>query len=233
MPDPLIELRLPASLQRQLGGLRVVLGPENLRQAILAFFDREALRMSGRISAEMVRGKNRLHRTGTLARSVTGGSELFGGLPAIRVGIFRSSGAERYAGVQELGTRGKNESSPFDTIRPKHGKALAIPVGRALTGAGVDRYGGARFYPRPLKFIPSHNSGVHGNVIGVLVDDAQSQKFRGTKKTAKALYILLRFVDIPAHFFLRDGFNRYLPELVNRMAALFLELFKRATPSAA
>jgi len=179
-------------------------GQDAVYERIVGFFDRQSSIIAGRISKSFLSGDPVRRRTGNLARSIIGRGELVGGLPALRVGVFRGP-ALRYAGVVEYGTRGKNPQSPYPTIVPKKAKALAIPAedGPAVTAAGVHRYDGPRSFPGELHFVPV----LRGRVIGLLQTDDD-----------ETAYLLLRSVDIAPRFYLRDGFLESLPELTTKMA---------------
>lgn len=184
------------------------------------FFDKEGSKAAGHVAKTMLSGQRLKRRSGNLARSVFGASVRVEGLPALRIGILRT-GAEAYAGIQEYGTKGFNPESPYDTIVPKRAKALAMPVNSALTPAGVSRFGGPRKYPGDLRFMPFRKSGV---AVGALYDEEQIKALQaaGLKGTdlylqAEALYILLSKVDIPASYYLRDGFADYLPTFMKNL----------------
>jgi hypothetical protein len=163
---------------------------------------------------------NLRRRTGNLFKDVEGRAERHNGVPAIRVGIFEGHQSLKYAGVQEYGTQGINPSSPYATIRPVNGRALAMPVGWALDARGVARYAGPRSWPRPLQFVPI----LRGNVIGLL----QDKTMRGTPPFApdmdmpdvRTVYLLLRKSDIPPHWFLRKGMHEFMPRIINALAEL-------------
>jgi hypothetical protein len=179
---------------------------------IFKLFDKLASGMAGHITQNELAGQNLKIRTGSLARSIVGRATFRGGVPAMQVGVFRGPSL-RYAGIQEYGTRGENPSSPYDTIRPKNAKALAMPVGPSLTPAGVARYKGPRQDPNDLTYIPFNTT---GNVVGALYHTKQLQRLRKRKsgftlKDAKAAYLLLKQVDIKPHWYLRTGVRNYLP----------------------
>lgn len=208
-------------------------GKDVLFGAILRFFRRQAplaTREVAKQAKEGGRGYPRLERrTGSLMRDLTAQAELFQGVPSIQVGIFKGP-STKYAAVQELGTQGKNEESPFPDITPKNGEALAVPVGPALTPAGVPRYVSARDYPKPLVFAPWFRP----YAVGGLYDDASMRREVKAAEKAKRpidlknvllVYMLLRRAQIPAHYFLRTGFRDvFLP----RMVAALQEFLARA-----
>ncbi len=167
-------------------------------------WNKTGLRAGGRTSKNYLSGQRKRRRTGALAQSIIGRGEMVNGVPAMRLGVFRGP-ALRYAGVQEYGTRKHNPRSPYDTIKSKRaGGALAMPVGDSLTGAGVSRYGGPREDPRQLRFLPA----LRGRLVGILVEEGG----------VEAQYLLLRSVEIRPGFFLRDGMEQAMPDLMRDVA---------------
>jgi hypothetical protein len=156
-------------------------------------------RLASRAAAHVVRtelsGQSLKRRTGALARALVGVAVMVRGVPGMRLGVFRGP-AVAYAGIQERGGR----------ILPKNARALAIPVGDALTPAGVSRYGSPRNYPGALKFLPARGS--KPNVVGILYDP-----FRDLR----ALYILLKWVDLPARHYLRNGMRTFVPLIASEL----------------
>ncbi len=195
-------------------------GRATLYQVLDHVLDRQGSLMARSIVAAM-KSLGLERRTGTLARSVLPQSERLAGVPALRVGIFRGP-ALRYAGVQEFGTRGKEPTSPYPDIVPKRAKALAIPArgGRALTPAGVDRFGGPTKYPGTLRFIPFRR----GIAVGALYDERDLKRAPKDEDgnlsldQIKAVYLLLRKVSIKGKHYLRTGALAYLPRLAGAMA---------------
>lgn len=105
--------------------------------------------VAGEISKQGMRGRPGLkRRTGTLARSLTTLPASDGKTERLWVG-FVLPGA-RYAGIHETG----------GVIRAG-AKLLAIPVGPALTPAGVPKYPGPRSVP-DLVFLPRRGGGLLG-----------------------------------------------------------------------
>lgn len=177
---------------------------------------------SGLVGAHIIRRMRRENivrrRTGTLERAIVGSAERVGRLPGMRVGVLKGP-ALKYAGVQEYGTKGKNPTSPYDTIKPRKAKALAIPAegGKALTAAGVDRFGGPRGYPGELKAVPFTDSGI---AVGALYDMKAHDRLEERHGEVdlgdlQPVYLLLKKVDIEPKWYLRDGFMERLP-LVSR-----------------
>lgn len=199
-----------------LAALRKNMEPKVFAKKLSGFLDRSAAVIAGKVSDEMLSGQRLKRRTGTLARSVIGFSFEFRGLPAMRIGVLRGP-ALAYAGVQEYGTKKYNPASPYPTIRPKHGKALAIPQKPALTPAGVDRFGGPRQTPLNLRFIPFRGTGV---AVGGLFDPSTLPPPGSglSLRSAKMYYLLVKYVDIKPTWYLRDGVNMSLPEFTNALA---------------
>ncbi len=222
--------------------------PGYVEKQIVGFFKREGQIVAGRISTDWLSGGNGLRRrTGSLARSVVGQGEVYGGVPAIRVGSLRGP-ALRYVAVHEFGTVGAGGTLP--TIVPKQAKNLAMPVGKALTPSGVPKYPSPRNYPGKLYYVPVRK----GNVTGLLFDAAEYRRLLASKiatsgselmhsldtktlrgafkgraqsnlRNFQAVYVLLRRMDIKPTRFLHKGFQAYLPELVKNLNAFIKALF--------
>lgn len=201
------------------------LGRDDLYEQITRLFNREGLKVAGRISKNYLSGQRVNRRSGNLARSITGQGVRINGVPALQVGIFRGPSL-KYAATIELGTKGKNPDSPIPTIRPRSGQALAVPVGdEVLTGAGVDRFGGPRNFPGELYFIPFRNSGVAVGGLYSAVQRDIGQQF-GLRE-ARAAYLLLTEVDIEPRYFLRDGFQERLPFVAKELSLLLRDLLRK------
>lgn len=184
-------------------------------ERIVRYLDPAAQIIAGRIVATKLSGQVLKRRTGNLARSVIGRGEILNGLPAFRVGVLRGP-AVSYVATQELGTVGKGGELP--TIKPKRAKALAIPLEGALTPSGVERFGGPRGAPVPLRFIPFRR----GVAVGKLVDERQLLREQAAAQRAgrevdysnvTSYYLLVRKVDIAPKHFIRDGVRAALPSL--------------------
>ena len=207
----MIELSLTKESLAYIDCLLEHLGKERLYGEIDRFFDRQSSIVARKVTVSAFRGLLKT-RTGNLSRSILGRGERLAGVPALRIGIFRGP-ALRYAGVQEFGTKGKNPDSPYDTIKPKKAKALAIPEGKALTPAGVPRFESPRGYPGQLRFIPFRR----GIAVGALYDEKDVA--RAEKKGVlnlddiKKVYLLLRRVDIAPKHYLLDGLKREAGQL--------------------
>lgn len=142
-------------------------------------------------------------RSGHLARSITGFVRQGSGGPeaVIRAGGRIPGVVEpvRYAATHEYGA----------TILPRNGKYLRWPLPPALTGAGVDRYGGPlrTMAPGVFRVVRVQGEGIF------LVHIPSGQRW----------YRLIRKATIRARPFLRpaardaaDRFPRYLAEALDR-----------------
>lgn len=195
---------------------------DNVFRFVANFLEREGARLAFKISQLVTAGRLGLHRRdGTLARSIVGVGVTYEGAPAFRIGVL-SGPALKYAGVQEYGTKGKNPASPYDTIRPRRAKALAMPGPDALTPAGrlKEAFGGGPRARDDLKFVPFRRSTV---AIGALFTRAELARVRDSTgetdfRAAKAAYILLRQTDLPAHHYLRRPTLGEVPHIAARLA---------------
>lgn len=144
--------------------------------------------VAGDVVKNELSGQALKRRSGSLARSIIGiGGVLPGGQLGWRVGVLKGPSLA-YARIQHDG----------GVIRPVNAKALAMPVGPAVTPAGVARYKGPRTYPRPLGFIPLNR----GNVVGLLVEKpVKGVKRRAGTRIGRVAYILLKQVKLkPTNF---------------------------------
>ena len=122
-------------------------------------------------------------RTGRLRASIRSTVEQVSGDLAIVLRAGTDGGAVPYARIQEEG----------GTIRPKKGKYLKIPVGPALTGAGVSRLPPGR--SGDFRFVPTPRGGV---LVG---------------RDGKVWYVLRREVRIPARPYLAPALAAAAPRL--------------------
>lgn len=140
-------------------------------------------------------------RTGALRRSPASRIEILDRWPQLTVsagGARGGRGELRYAALQEFG----------GTVRPVKGRFLAIPVGPALTAAGVPRYASPRDVPG-LAYVQSRK----GQPLLVMAQNAgkvgKSGRAGGSAKggtlAGSVWYILRRSVTIRGKFFVRDG----------------------------
>lgn len=206
-------------------------------EAVRQFFNKQGIIIAGRISRGMGSG-NGLWRSGALARSMWGWGEIYGGVPAVRVGSLRGP-ALKYVAVQELGTVGAGGELPTIVPVALMVKNLAIPLAPALTPSGVPKK------PRPqdwgpLKYIPFKNRATQ-NAQGALftleeyakIKEAIKRKTFSGLQNYQALYLLVRKTDIKPKHFLRDGFASYLPTLTQELGkfikAYFFSTDNRAT----
>lgn len=140
-------------------------------------------------------------RTGMLRSSITGRAESDGQnvIVTLSGGGQGRRGPVPYAGVQEFGA----------TIRPRRGKYLAIPVGPALTRAGVARYVSPRDVPG-LRFVRVGNHALLGKPSG-----------RGGKRMTPWFW-LVRQVRIRPKHYLTDARDRVARELPESLSAAIL-----------
>ena len=200
------EITLTAEARKTIQKALKFFSKEEFLAIVDEVFARQAPIVAGRIVKRKLSGDPLHRRTGQLARSVLGVGTRVGGVPAIRIGIVRQYGAARYAGIQEYGTKGINPDSPYNTIKPKKAKSLAIPVGKATTRAGVSRYGSPRNYPGELHFRPKKRSNPNPHSIGGLFNEQ-----------GDLLYWLMSQVDIKPKWYLRDGLTENLPAILEAL----------------
>jgi len=224
-------LRLTDESKALLANIQKVGDRDFLNKQFVEFFDKQGQKVAGRIIKNSLSGGNGLRRrTGSLAESIVGRGEIVGGLPAIRVGSLRGP-ALKYVRLQEFGTVGKGGELPTITPKAEMVKNIAIPLPPALTPSGVPKK------PRPgdwgaLKFIPFKNR-KNQNAQGALFTPQEYAKIKRAIRAKtfnglrgyKALYLLLRRIDIRPKRFLRDGFEAFLPELEKSLAAFIKALF--------
>ena len=111
---------------------------------------------------------------------------------------------ERHALIHEFGTRGAGGTLP--DITPKRAKALAWPVGPALTPAGVPREPGPRSYP-DLFFLEFEGG---GNVFGGLFQDEGGEP--------ELYFLLARKSAIPPRLGMRLTFEKQQPKITREIA---------------
>lgn len=209
-----------AQLDRTLAGLQ----GDVVKGHVDKVFKRLSPQLASYVRRTQLRNQTLRRRSGDLSKAVEGRTERVDGNPAMSVGVFEGP-ALVYAGVQEEGTRGKNPESPYPTIRPVNGKALAMPVGKALNTMGLPICpGGPRAWPRPLHFV--RFKGGRG-AIGGLFDDTLAG-VKTTKFAPHALsgmndtlvYVLLAKADIPPHWYLRNGVKDFMPDVIRALEAM-------------
>jgi len=219
-PDSDVSLDFISGAAEVLAEFMRGLDPVLITEDLLKLCDRLGRETARYIAQDLLSGQLVEWRTGRLAMSMEGSASLEGGVPTLRVGVFRGD-ALAYAGVIDQGTRPFNPNSPYDTIRPKTARALAIPVGESLTSAGVPRYpGGPRTFPGGLKLIPFKNR--NDKVIGGLFSPASLSSKTGTSLAdVKAAYLLVTAVDIRPRFYLQTGLMKMLPRILSEISSYF------------
>ena len=140
---------------------------------------------------ELARARLR-SRTGQLVRSIRGEVTEAGDLLELRLSAGRDRQL-RYAAMQEYG----------GTIRPKRARWLTIPVGAALTPAGVPRYASAREAGQ-LRFVP--------------IDGARALLVRDRRGRSDILYVLRKRSTIREKSFMRDAFSAATRDLQDRLS---------------
>lgn len=123
-------------------------------------------------------------RSGSLRRSVTSKVGAVDHTLTIEIGSTQGP-ATKYARIHEYG----------GTIRPIRAKLLAVPVGPALTPAGVPRYPSPRAVPVRLSYVPAKKAGVTG-CVGLLVENKRRSK------AGRIWYRLYSKVTLPARHWL-------------------------------
>lgn len=173
----------PADLSTRLELLARTL-PDQLRRALTAAaLDAEAEAKQNATTVLNV-------RTGRLRASIRGTVEQVSGDPAIVLRAGTDGGAVPYARIHEEG----------GTIRPKRGRFLKIPVGPALTGAGVSRLPPGR--SGDFRFVPNPRGGV---LVG---------------RDGKVWFVLKRQVTIPARPYLAPAIATIQPRLADDLTRL-------------
>jgi hypothetical protein len=146
------------------------------------------------VASEYLTGQSLKRRTGHLARHVQGW--LAGPLHGV-VGVSEPSTVDRYKWL--LGDEQM-------TILPKKGKFLTIPIGEALTGAGV------------LK--GEYSGGLRSIEGGFFVRSKGNLLFgykRGKKGKFRALFVLVKSVFVQGSGALWDGVNDSLDDITASM----------------
>jgi hypothetical protein len=207
LPLELLDLRKLEQFQHDLK----VLGTGGVRRIVLKVVQTAGLSAQAKAQAA-VTGGNPLHtRSGRLRQSI--GYRVQDQTNAVLLHLYAGGGGRgevKYAASHEYGA----------TIRPVRGKFLAIPVGPALTGAGV-----ARFSPRDLqlRFIATRSG-------GILVLKTEQRTAGGRLKRGGAVgtpyFVLVREVTIPKRPYLRpaleDAAHKLGPELAQHVRTAVL-----------
>ncbi len=107
-----------------------------------------------------------------------------------------------------------------------------MPVGDAVTPAGVARYAGPRSYPEELTFIPIQRGDVAGRLVLTSDVEAERERVRGTGEgidygAIESLYILLYRARIKPKFYIRDGVRKFMPILSDELAKALVTDFIR------
>ena len=174
----------PGELSARLDLLARTLPAELRRAAIITALDAEAEAKQNATTVLNV-------RTGRLRGSIQGTAEEMNGQLSIvlRAGT-PDGGAVPYARIHEEG----------GTIRPRSGRYLKIPVGPALTGAGVARGG--------------RQSGLHfiKRGAGGLLADAEGRIW----------FVLKQSVTIPARPYLGPAIKAVQPRLIDRLTRIII-----------
>lgn len=178
---------------------RILSTAQRLPQIILRVSTEAALD-GQRYAAENATRRLRV-RTGMLRASIAGRAESQGQdvIVTLAGGGMGQRGPVPYAGVQEFG----------GTIRPRRGKYLAIPVGPALTRAGVARYVSPRDVP-DLRFVRVGQHALLAKPSG-----------RGGKRLTPWFW-LVRQVRIRPKHYLTDARDRVARELPDSLSAAIL-----------
>jgi len=215
-----ISIRLSPESKRFITQIQKNLSQEVFYDKLEKFFEKQGAIIAGSISRNFLSGQVLNRNTGNLARSIIGRGIRVGGVPAVQVGVLRGP-ALAYAGPQEEGTKGKNPDSPYPTIRPKTGKALAIPV-----SPRAKRSAGPRTFPDKLTFIPYPGG---EQIIGGLYTERELKKGKFSLRDARVSFLLAKYVDLKPSYYLRDGFAAALPKLTEDLADFIEDLFREGT----
>jgi len=164
------------------------------------------LNVTGRGAASLGVRSGRLRASiAASAHDISGGVEV-----RLRAGGSSKGGAQvRYAAIHEYG----------GTIRPKKGKFLTIPVGPAMTNAGVSRFASARDVPglviaRTLKggFVLVKASDERG-VGKVSAKTGKTGKGKLLARSGEVWYILRTHVTIPRRPYLTPALEEVAESL--------------------
>lgn len=122
------------------------------------------------------------------------------GQETIKVGIFGEDGADlvTIARANEFGV----------TIKPKSKKFLALPTEKSRNKRPRD-------FGDTLKFIP-----IQGGEKGLLVKESGGKNAR-----TDIYFILVKSVTIPERSFLRNGFDKNLAKVMDKMELLMNDVF--------
>jgi len=129
------------------------------------------------------------------------------GFPIASLGV-KSGLADKYAAIQELGTKGAG--GDLDPIVPRHAKALAIPIGEAKTKRGVPKYTGPR------------DEAIEGELFLVEREGKPpllARKKPGRKEAIEPLFVLVKKVELKPRRYLRDSLIEKRAEIANVVAS--------------
>jgi hypothetical protein len=146
--------------------------------------------VAGYISADYLSGQALHRRTGALSKAVDGW--LAAPLDGV-IGVVENSGVDKYKWI--LGDEQM-------TITPKRASALTIPIGEALTGAGVPRYESVRDAASQLGTTIFRPKGT--NVLGYK---------KGKKGKFRPLFALVKSVFVQGSGALLDGTMDHLDDI--------------------
>lgn len=225
MVEKIIKIDLSPQSTQLIKTLKDKTDKEKFLKALDAQFKKEANLTKTHIVRNFLSGNPLKRRSGNLAKSIVGSSlGIKSKTPGYKIGVLRGPSLA-YASTQEFGTKGKNPDSPISTITPKRAKALAMPLGPALTRAGVRRRESPKDWEN-LKFIPFRNSGV---AVGALYDEedlAEMKEAGLTLRSIPAYYLLLRKVDINPVFYISKSVDARLPKTVANINKAIQDFFK-------
>lgn len=168
------------------------------------------------LTAERLTGGGDSHdllnvRTGSLRRSLM--FEVDRGNLRLRLSI--GGGGAPYARTHE-GVGDGPDKSPM-TIKAKAGKALAIPVGKALTASGVPRYTTPRDVPGLRMLVPKRGG------PPLLV------KSRGKKRSGiDVMFVLKKSVTIPPRLRFEKTFREHQGEYIDQLTNGLINKIKGA-----
>jgi phage gpG-like protein len=143
-------------------------------------------------------------RTGDLRRSFF--EEVIGfSLDTLALVIISGS---KYAAIHEYG----------GDIKAKPGKMLALPLGEALTPAGVARFPSPRSPGAPMMHILTYGRN-DGKSRALLVDSISGEP----------MYLLVKAVKIPARMHARDTMEEFLPVIAKGLGRVAVKVWKELT----
>lgn len=186
---------------------------DDLPRAMKAVTTAAALR--GEREAKLRVGSGGRHtRTGRLRASITGSVVVKAGEWAISLragGNESGKGSVKYARLQEKG----------GTVRPTKSKFLAIPVGPALTAAGVSRYASPRDVPGLVV------AQTRGGQLVLLMGARGKVGGKGrTVKAGEVYFLLRRQVHVPGRPYLEPAADIVKLLLPGQVAGALTEVLR-------